>query len=65
MKGEFYMAEDLVYVGFSSHDCESIYKCPCCGTFYYSWNLWNRGIKNGDVFECDHCKVQLRMKEAW
>lgn len=45
------MSKDLVYVGFSSHDCETIYKCPCCGEFYYSWNLCSRGIEIGDVFE--------------
>ena len=56
------MVEDLVYVGFSPHDCEVIYKCPCCGNFYYSWNLFYRGIKTGDVFECDYCKVQLKSK---
>ena len=56
------MSEDLVYVGFSSHDCEVIYKCPCCDNFYYFWNLFYRGIKTGDVFECDYCKAQLKFK---
>lgn len=58
------MSEDLVCVGFNSHDCETIYKCPCCGEFYYSWNLCSRGIEIGDAFECDYCKAQLRMKET-
>ena len=55
------MSDELIYVGFSQHDCECIYKCPHCGKLYYSWALWREGIKEGDVFQCE-CKAQIKYK---
>ena len=29
----------LICIGFSSHDCESHYKCPFCEYPYESWSI--------------------------
>ena len=52
--------ERLKYVSFSSHDCESIYECPYCKKKYYSWNMFNRGIKEGTIFKCDECGKEIK-----
>ena len=52
--------ERLKYVSFSPHDCESIYECPYCKKKYYSWNMFNRGIKEGTIFKCDECGKEIK-----
>ena len=37
----------LVVTGFSSHDCETHYKCPFCGEHFRSWSIPIR-----KVFKC-------------
>lgn len=45
--GEKSWANKLIPVGYSSHDCESHYKCPFCGEPYRSWSM-----TIGKVFTC-------------
>lgn len=42
------------YIGFSSHDCESHYRCPECGKSFGSWSL----IRMKET-RCPHCNVEL------
>ena len=57
-KGEIEVGKEpqkMVYNGFSSHDCESHYKCPVCETDYGSWGFG----KAGDTFKCRKCGATL------
>ena len=40
-------ALEMLDNGYSSHDCESHYKCPICGKDYGGWS-----IPTGKEFEC-------------
>ena len=42
-----YFYTKLIVTGYSSHDCETHYKCPFCGEPYRSWS-----IKTNEVFTC-------------
>lgn len=51
---------DLIYIGFSSHDCESWYKCPKCEEQYGSWSFVNGGVTVTDKkFKCKRCGTIL------
>ena len=52
---------EMIYVGFSPHDCERIYKCPTCGNVCGSWDFVNGTITVTDgKFKCKVCKTILR-----
>lgn len=44
------------YIGFSSHDCESHYRCPVCNGTFGSWSLERN--ENGNRY-CPRCKTEL------
>jgi hypothetical protein len=51
---------DLIYTGFSPHDCESWYKCPKCEEQYGSWSFVNGGVTITDgKFKCRKCGTIL------
>lgn len=51
---------DLIYMGFSSHDCESWYQCPKCGERYGDWSFVNGGVTITDgKFKCHKCGTIL------
>ena len=56
------MGHSLTYDSFDPYDGDEAYKCPCCGERYYSWDLSKRGIKHGESFKCDRCKILLTLK---
>jgi DNA-directed RNA polymerase subunit RPC12/RpoP len=53
------MGHSLIYDGFDPYDGDEVYKCPCCGKRYYSWDLIRSGIELGDSFECEKCDIKL------
>ena len=57
-KGEIKVGKEpqkMVYSGYSSHDCESHYKCPVCESDYGSWGFG----KPGTTFNCTRCGATL------
>lgn len=56
------MGHSLIYDGFDPYDGDEVYKCPCCGERYYSWDLCHCGVEAGSDFECKKCKIQLVFK---
>lgn len=48
-----------IYLGFSSHDCESRYKCPVCGALFGSWDIHREENENGTKKCCPDCKTEL------
>lgn len=44
---------DMIYNGFSQHDCEAHYICPKCKQDYGSWTFFHNNLKCGDTFICD------------
>lgn len=48
-------AKEMIYSGFSEHDCESHYKCPVCNIDYGSWKM----LKFGKSFRCN-CGTLLK-----
>ena len=53
---------DLIHIGFSSHDCESQYKCPKCRKQYGSWSFVNGGVIITDgKFRCQECNTILNV----
>lgn len=51
---------EMIYVGFSPHDCESLYKCPTCGHICGSWAFVNGAITVTDgKFKCHKCGTIL------
>jgi hypothetical protein len=47
---------EMIYNGFSQHDCESHYKCPVCNKDYGSWKM----LTFGKVFKCNNCGTLLK-----
>lgn len=59
-RSEYLPKPRAIYVGFSSHDCESRYRCPCCNTPFGSWDIYNNSKnKNGTKQYCPSCKTEL------
>ena len=55
---------DMIYLGFSSHDCEAWYRCPKCDETYGSWSFFNGGIITTDgKFKCKKCGTILKVPE--
>ena len=53
---------DLIYIGFSPHDCEGWYKCPKCEEQYGSWSFVNGAITVTDKkFKCKKCGTVLNV----
>ena len=54
----------LKYIGYSSHDDESQYRCPVCNKFYGGWDFVNGTVKTNEdgVFTCE-CGMPLRRPE--
>lgn len=49
-----------IYLGFSSHDCESRYRCPRCNNIFGSWSVFNnKENENGTNLYCPSCKTEL------
>ena len=55
------MGHPLIFLYLDPCDGD-VYKCPCCGKVIYAWDLSKRGIKYGESFECDRCKILLMFK---
>ena len=49
---------EMIDNGYSSHDCESHYKCPICGKDYGSWSLMHVEKE----FECS-CGQKLIVRD--
>lgn len=47
---------EAIYLGFSSHDCESWHQCPICNHKFGSWSLERN--ENGNRY-CPKCKTEL------
>ena len=54
-------AIDMIYTGYSQHDCESWYKCPKCNKEYGSWGFFHKNLKGGDTFKCEKCGQTLKV----
>lgn len=53
--------KSLIYIGFSSHDCESWYKCPYCDRAIGSWSFpSSEEIRRGIKLYCPRCKKELK-----
>lgn len=49
-----------IYLGFSSHDCESRYRCPVCNKPFGSWEIFlQQPNENGTRYYCPHCETEL------
>ena len=53
----------VIYLGYSSHDCESRYKCPVCGALFGSWDIHEEKNENGTKKCCPDCKTELSWSE--
>lgn len=52
--------ERAISMAYNSHDCESRYRCPECGTPFGSWDVFrNQKNENGTNKYCPHCKTEL------
>lgn len=54
-----------IYCGFSSHDCESVYRCPKCNATFGDWGL-ERTLTVTDhyaVVDCWKCKSKLIIRD--
>lgn len=52
---------EMDYIGYSSHDAETWYKCPKCGEKYGGWSFVNGSIILTDgMFKCCKCKTILK-----
>lgn len=59
-RSEYLPKPKAIYIGFSSHDCESRYKCPCCDKPFGSWEVFNnKKNENGTKHYCPSCKTEL------
>lgn len=59
-RSEYIPKPKAIYLGFSSHDCESRYKCPCCDKPFGSWEVFNnKENENGTKRYCPICKMEL------
>ena len=55
---------NMIYTGYSSHDCEAWYKCPKCQQAYGSWGFVNGSIIQTDgKFRCRKCNTILNVPE--
>ena len=52
------MAEKLIYIGFSSHDCEVWWECPHCGKKFGDYNFPPQ--RENEVLNCPYCKEEVR-----
>ena len=49
-----------IYIGFSQHDCEAYYRCPCCNESFGSWRVFHNQVnENGTNRYCPNCKEEL------
>lgn len=52
--------QKVIYTGFSQHDCEAWYICPCCNKSFGSWSVFHNALnENGTKKYCPHCKEEL------
>ena len=48
------------YCGFSSHDCETWYRCPICKKTFGDWTIYHQKPNtNGTKDYCPHCETEL------
>lgn len=54
------MKKRAKYIGYSSHDCETWYQCPCCNRTFGSWSIFCQDMnENGTKEYCPYCKEEL------
>lgn len=59
-RSEYLPKPRAIYLGYSSHDCEARYRCPCCNVPFGSWDIFhNKKNENGIKQYCPSCKTEL------